>query len=320
MRLLGRQSGLPYVLVGLLFLLSCKRSELAVPEIKPERIPVALQLIKTIEGNIFGQKISRPSGVSVDQAGNVFLIDKGNNRLVKLDPKLIPVRDAAGYGNADGLLNEPVYLCINNNLNLYVSDQGNRRVTIFNSQLNYADKIEFSDPDDPLKFGRPAGIVTTDIGEVWVADQDNSRIAVFNNFNNFERFIGGDETYSGLFLLPEGMTKNQFGQIIVADRDQGMLFAFDNYGLLIGEIGKENLVKPVGLDIDFDGNIWVVDAGIPGIVCLEPSGKFLFATGSYGKESDYGFNEPIDLAVLPDNRLIICDSGNDRLLVYKILY
>jgi len=57
-----------------------------------------------------------------------------------------------------------------------------------------------------------------------------------------------------------------------------------------------------------------------GIYCFSYNGEMLFSEGRLGSESDYSYNSPTDITVLSDNKIIISDTGNDRLLVYKILF
>ncbi len=63
-----------------------------------------------------------------------------------------------------------------------------------------------------------------------------------------------------------------------------------------------------------------MDSELPGIYCFSYDGEMLYSEGRRGSESDYSYSSPTDIAVLSDDKIIISDTGNDRLLVYKILF
>ncbi len=112
--------------------------------------------VGVISGTILGRQLAHPVGITSDDRGNLYLVDAGNNRLIKFDSDLRPVRDAGGFGYAEGLLNGPTHIEIDNNLNLYVSDPGNQRVSIYDASLNFAEVVSLIDDEDPLKYGRPS--------------------------------------------------------------------------------------------------------------------------------------------------------------------
>ena len=81
--------------------------------------------------------LNGPTDVSLDPAGNMFIADRGNNRIRKVDLNSI-VTTVAGTGVAgpggDGgpgilaMLNSPDFLCIDPLLNIYISDYSNNRI------------------------------------------------------------------------------------------------------------------------------------------------------------------------------------------------
>lgn len=304
----------------LALLAGCGQNGRSGPESKVAHRPTALVLENTIEGTILAQKLSDPFGIASDNAGNIFLVDAGNNRLLRFDSDFQPIREAGGFGSSEGLLNSPTFIAVDNDLNLYVSDGGNQRISIFNARLNFVDIIDLIDPDDPLRFGRPSGLVVDDYGELWVSDPDNFRVSVFTSSFNFDRFVGDMETYSGLLLTPRAIAKDSDGRLIVSDEGRSSLYGFNSFGTYLFDFGKDILKKPSGLDHDQYGNIWVIDSEQPAILCFSHNGELLYSVGSFGKADHYSFNHPRDLTIMPGNRLAISDTGNDRILVYKILF
>ncbi len=275
--------------------------------------------VGVISGTILGRQLAHPVGITSDDRGNLYLVDAGNNRLIKFDSDLRPVRDAGGFGYAEGLLNGPTHIEIDNNLNLYVSDPGNQRVSIYDASLNFAEVVSLIDDEDPLKYGRPSGLVVNRFGEVWIADYDKAQILIYNNVRQFSRIIGGSETI-GLFLNPEGMCNAPNDRVLVCDAGNGMIKIFDNIGVQRDDIGYGMLDYPFDAVCDRYGNIWVCDAEQNKIFCFNMAGDRLFGIGESGSEGSYSFDNPCGLTVTPDGRLVISDKGNNRLVIYEILY
>jgi sugar lactone lactonase YvrE len=308
------------ILILTIFLSACGRLRRHERRLADAPAPTGLILEMEINHEIFGERLSQPFGIESDDLGNLFVVDAGNNRLIKFDSDLKPIREVGGFGQTEGLLSHPTYITLDNNLNLYVSDEGNQRVSIYDARLNYVDQIDLIDEDDPLKFGRPAGLAINDFGELLIVDIDNSRIAVFNNFGNFDRFLGDVDSYSGMILTPSCLGRDREGNIFVGDIGNSKLLSFNSYGIFVSDIGREDFARPSGIDFDRFGNIWVADTKLAALLCFDSRGKFLFSTRDPGEGGPYAFGQPRDLTMLPKNRMAISDAGENKLLIYRIIY
>ena len=72
-----------------------------------------------------------PHGVSVDQDGNVYIVDRGNHRVQKFDSTGGFISKWGSNGNGPGQFFEPNYLALDGMLNAYISDTGNHRMEKF---------------------------------------------------------------------------------------------------------------------------------------------------------------------------------------------
>lgn len=281
--------------------------------------PIALLVEREIDGAVMGQRLKNPAGIAVDAAGSVYVVDSGNDRLIKFKANFDPIVETAGFGTQSGLLNRPSFVTIDNELNLWVSDEDNRRLSRFDGQLNYVDEIPYYDSDNPLRFGFPSGIAVTDYGEMWVADWENSYITVFDNQGRFERLVG-DFGYSGGQLAnPEKIVIDDNDNFIVADGGNQRLVVYDGYGNFSRELMLKNLEYPVSLAVSGE-NYWVLDGVAGKIILIDAEGKVLFTCGPVLIGSKRSLREPTDIVLLENNRLLVSDSGNNRLLVCRILY
>jgi DNA-binding beta-propeller fold protein YncE len=311
--------------VYVLFLLSalfiaCDSTPRPGTEYTVAKTPDGIIPIQEIKGEYLGHTISIPKGLTSDNSGNLYIVDAGNNRVIRFDNKYKAIRDVGGFGIDEGYLNSPEYVTIDNNLNIYVSDGGNRRVIIYDARLNFADYFDLHDADDPLKFGQPSGLTVNNFGEVFVADRDNSRVIVFNAAGAFDRFIADRETSAGRLLTPAGMRTDRDKNIYVCDIGSHGVEIFDESGVNMAYLGDEILGAPSGVDFDRFGNVWVVDKGASFIYCFSSKGQLLLSVGSDSHGFDFGLDKPHDIKILPNDRLAVSDTGHDRVIIYQIIF
>ncbi len=286
----------------------------------PSPTPLAVLLDGEIEGEVLGQRLQSPAGLAVDQRGILTLVDAGNDRLVRFDMDLNPQRDVGGFGSQPGLFDDPGYITVDNDLNLYVSDAGNLRICRYNNRLAYVDEITLEDDDDPLKYGRPSGVALTDYGEAWVCDKELHRLIVFDNIGRFSRFVGEFGYSGGGLHKPEKVVRDKSDHFWVCDAGNSRIVVYDEYGNFEYEIFHELFDYPKALVFDPAGRVWVLDAGTNLLFCLNRKGEELLVSGPLITGSDRPLKAPADLAFTADGRLVISDSGNHRLMICRIVF
>ena len=282
--------------------------------------PSALLVQQVLEGFVLGQPLKNPRSVAVAADGSWYLVDNGNHRLIRFNAALTPLDQTGGYGFSAGLLNNPTWVTLDNILNLMVADESNHRLVRYDTRLNFVDEIELRDEDDPFKYGRPSGLGVTDYGEVWVADADYDRIAVFDNVGKFSRFVGDFGYSGGQLSRPMEIALDGDGQFVVCDPGNSRLARYDVYGGFIRETSTHTFGSPTSIAVEED-IIWTLDAVDGRLACLDlRSGEQLFVTGPQLMGEQTRLKDPGDVALLNDGRLMIVDSGNDRILICRIIY
>jgi len=283
------------------------------------RIPSALVIDKVVEGSIRGQTLANPYGLASAPDGGFYLADNSHHRVIRFDSTFKATHEIGGYGFDGGLLNRPTFLVLDNSLNLWVTDEGNRRIVRYDARLNFVDDIELRDEDDPFKFGRPAGVGVTDYGEVWVADADRDRIAIFDNTLKFDRFIGEFGSSGGQLRAPEKIAALPGGGFVVADAGNSRLVCYDSYGNFDRDLGESQLVEPIAVTGD-KGLLWILEKSGDQVLCIDVRGRQPLTAVPVVLGSHKRLNHPRDIAVLADGRLIIADSGNNRVVVCRPMY
>ncbi len=119
-----------------------------------------------------------PFGVAVDNEGNVYVSDSGNNVIRKIMPAGVVVPFAGlGYaGGTDGNVNDarfsnPQGLAVDGAGNVYVADTGNntvRKITPMGVVTTLPGLA-----GDTARFNSPGGVAVDGAGIVYVADTNN---------------------------------------------------------------------------------------------------------------------------------------------------
>ena len=83
-------------------------------------------------------RFGRPTDVTFDRAGNIFVADGyGNSRVVKYDKNGRFIKEAGTRGSSPGQFNAAISIQTDANGNVYVADRGNRRIQVFTNDLVY---------------------------------------------------------------------------------------------------------------------------------------------------------------------------------------
>jgi len=79
--------------------------------------------------------VNHPTDVTWDPAGNIFVADAGNARVVKYNSRGRFIKAIGGPGSGPSEMNAPHSLAADARGNIYVADGGNARIQVFDSDL-----------------------------------------------------------------------------------------------------------------------------------------------------------------------------------------
>jgi hypothetical protein len=200
--------------------------------------------------------LNSPTAVAVDDAGNVFIADTYNNRVVEE-----PAGGGAQKTVVTGLSN-PLGVAVDGAGDLFIADYGNKRV------LEVAPTGEAW--TEGSGFGGPAGIALDGAGDIFVSDYTNNEvIEVPNN-------PGGQEVVASGLDGPRGLAVDTYGNLYVASSNSGEVMA-------VSPSGVQTLVytgAPYGVALDAAGDLYIADDSTTGVVEMTANGKTVpFSTG-----------------------------------------
>lgn len=231
-----------------------------------------------------GDSLNAPWHFALDCSGRIYVADRDNHRIVRLD-------DLAGNGwkafsgaGANALAPRPEDFITAVNVDragrIYVLGARSRIVRIDDMDGNGFVSLGPT-RSGPGSFTNPKVAAFDGQGRIYVTDADSHRIVRFDDMDGRGwTTFGTIGSGVGQFRRPEGVAIDKLGRIYVTDNDNGRIVRID----------------------DVSGAGWV-SFGSPGRV--NPNTR----TGAEGQ-----FYEPHDLAVTDDMRIYILDTGNGRVV------
>ena len=270
------------------------------------------------DGTGAAARFNSPIGVTVDQAGNVFVADSENRTIRKITPAGIVTTfaGAAGSsGDADGMgaaarFRVPSGIAADGSDNLFVGDDYNytiRKITPAGVVTTFAGTAGSDGSADgtgaAASFKSPLGITVDRAGNVFVADRWNYTIRKITPARVVTTFAGaasraGSADGTGAaasFFYPSGVAVDGWGNLFVADNfnytirkitPAGVVTTFagtaGSAGSADGTGAAARFLDPSGVAMDGSGNLLVADTYNQTIRVITPAGVVTTLAGTVG--------------------------------------
>ena len=301
----------------------------------------------TVSSTLYGQTttasstLSNPMGVAVDAAGNVYIADTGNSRILKYNPVTGTANQLGNYLWIPGATcDTPGSQAANCTYTSYdLTGKANNSTSILNEP---GASVTPTTAPPQYKFKNPQGLAVDQWGNVYVADTGNSVIVEIPSDTKLGGAVQlfqypGAPTFTTPVAVAIGPVIGSSGQIW-----PGYIFVADT-GNPAGEIvrippgggdlqpttttpgggstsalsvltslplfGGTNINTPNGVAVDAAGNVYVSDS-TGNAVWEAPA----VSTSKPFPLSFAGLNAPAGLALDANGNLYVADSGNKQVL------
>ncbi len=241
--------------------------------------------------------LNGPRGVAVDAAGDLYVVDAGNIRVLKL---------AAGSSSQDVLpftgLTAPYGVAVDTVGNVYVASPFTADVAGNNRVLKLAAGSTTQSVLFTLLFG-PYGVAVDTAGNVYVADHGSDGVLELATGSATQSVL----PFTGL-SAPVGVAVDTVGNLYVTDWGNNQVVKLAAGSATQTVLPFTGLNAPFGVAVDTAGNIYVTDRDNNRVVEL--------AAGSTTQTvlPFTGLNTPWGVAVDAAGNLYVTDTKNNRVV------
>ena len=255
----------------------------------------------------FGKAGSNPRGQAVNSKDEIAFTS--NNKVEIFDCK-------GNFLRSFGRQDSDIYIGIafGKDGNIYVADNGNHRIQIFNEEGRYTSMFGGKGSlDSQLYF--PRGLSLDSYGNIIVSDCGNKFIKFFSPDGTFLTKIGGPTSLSSpVHCVQSGdyLIVSDYGDhsVKVFTREGEYRYSFGTRGT-----GNGQFNTPCFSSLTKSGHVLVCDQCNHRVQVFELNGKFV---GKFGKEGrNLGeFRNPSSVALLSNGKIVVSDFGNNRLQIF----
>lgn len=311
-------------------------------------------------GPAVAAELANPFAIAIDAAGNMYIADRGNNRIRKISTSGI-ISTVAGTGtggyNGDNIpattaqLYDPTGVATDGAGNVYVADKANNRIRKIDNagiiSTVAGNGVGMFSGDGGIatnaSLNTPRGIATDATGNLFIADQANQCVRKVNTSgiittvagNTINGYSGdGGPATAASFRNPYAVAVDAAGNLYIADVDNARIRKVSAAGMTSTVAGNgtngyngdwvqatnATLYEPTGIAIDNYGTLYIADAWNHRIRAVSNTGIISTVAGSgvAGFSGDGAsamsaqLNNPYGIAV-SGGYIYVADNTNNRI-------
>ena len=265
-------------------------------------------------------KLNTPRSVAVDSASNVYIADRLNDRILKVDAagntSTFAGTETRGYSGDGGpataaQLFSPEGVAVDDMGNVYIADTNNNRIRKVDaagiiSTLAGTGEDGYSGDGGPAaeaQLSLPFSVAADGAGNIYIAGNDRIRkVDAAGNISTFagmgiRGYIGdGGPAAAARFNAPHGIAADAAGNVYIADTGNNRIRKVDAAGVITTVAGtgvsgysgdggpavSANLHYPAGVAVDSADNIYIADTENHRIRKVDADGSISTVAGSAG--------------------------------------
>jgi DNA-binding beta-propeller fold protein YncE len=232
---------------------------------------------------------------------------------------------ALGY-RLQGKVIKPIGIALDNVGNVYVADQGNGRVVVYD---RFGLFIRFI--GDQTKFDRLTAVAVSPSGDqIYLLDTGGvdsvkHEVLIFNRDGKQIGRFGQRGSQPGEFNLPIDIVVAPNNEIGVLDAGNFRVQWFDRKGKFLrswGEVGNGlgQLARPRSLAVDLDGAVYITDSFFSNVQIFDENGRLLLPLGDHDTSPGPGKYALISgISADETSRIYVLDQYFKKLEVFRKL-
>jgi large repetitive protein len=244
-----------------------------------------------------GTTLSGPELMAVDNLGNIYIADTGDNQVVEVTAG--GVASVVSFPGLSPALSSPKAVAVDGAGDLFVADSSNARVVKLSAGVA-------SVVNTASLLSNPVGVAVDAAGDLYISDATNNDIV--------EVPAGGSAavvSISGLgtpLSQPSGLALDLAGNLYISDTGNIRIVKVTTGG--VGSVYfTTGLVLPEGVAVDGLGNLYVADASNSVIEKDTPTGAF-----SIVSTPGFTLSGPRGVAVSVWGAVYVADTTNNRIV------
>ena len=266
------------------------------------------------------EKMRYPSAVFVEPFKNEIYVIDGMARIIIYTSDLFPIQTLDKSHGIDA----PQGLTVDADGNLYVVQGISKeypicRISVYNACFKWVRDIYVQGFDGCNKF-TPYRIAVDKQGKLYIAGLHYPGVIVTDNNGKFLEMLVPEENGKKAQLNYVTIDKN--GRIYLVSEEESRVYVYDDNKKFLFKFGEKGggtgkLSRPISVSVDNrNGTIYVVDYMRHTISVYDGNGKYLSEFGGLGWGEGW-FQHPRDIAVDASGRILVADTFNDRIEIFK---
>ena len=282
-------------------------------------VETAKKRLKEIESELSSKHILFDSDSTlldkISRFGEITVCNSIGSCLPVVDyrDKVRPVVSVGSGGSDEGQFFNPFgVVFISKTNNIYVADQSNNRVQVFDKDGEYL--FKFGDMDGPGKMRYPLCIAIYK-EKVFVTQSLGGCVLVFDLKGNFIFQIGNTGSGEGQFNRPRGIIINEYnGDIYVCDSSNKRIQIFSENYSFKSQFGKGTLQSPTDIQLTRD-NIYVLSVIKPFLTIFNYN--FTPVQNIISNSISNYLNCPFSFVIDGAGNFIISDQGLNSVFIFN---